>query len=146
MKVVDARIDYNFEPETPVVLMFTANNVITQRGALVMGAGNALACKQAMPGIDFVFGEMVQQYPEKHVQLKVIGMKVIGMFRTKNHWNEPSTIELVRQSAKELEHLALEHRQFTFCLPAPAIGCGGLDWGAVRYELSGLPDNVIVFK
>lgn len=145
MKLKSGYIDYH-EQGSKLALMFTGNNVVKADGELVMGAGNALACKQAHPQAPRKFGGSLRIDPEVHVDFHNMNGVSVGYFRTKNHWKYASTLEIVERSIKDLKQEALDNPDWTIKLPAPAIGYGGLAWEEVEPLLKDLPDNVWVYK
>lgn len=145
MKYVNKRINYAWTCPNPVVLLFTANSVVKSNNALVMGAGNAKACRDANEGIDLVFGQKVLANPTRHVLFHPVRDNVqIGMFRTKEHYASDSTLQIIAQSCKELKNVALKYPEVTFLLPSPGTGLGRLDPALVAPLLKILPDNVWV--
>ena len=146
MKLHSGYLNYHSDVPsgTDVCLLFTSNKIVTANG-LVMGAGNALACKKAFPDMPKRMGNKMQT-TDRNVILLPYETVVVGCFPTKNHWKDPSDLELVKQSIKELNEYAVGLPFMTFCLPAPAIGRGGLPWEVIEPLVRVLPDNVIVFK
>ena len=147
MKLHSGYLNYhsNVPSGTDVCLLFTSNKIVTANG-LVMGAGNALACKKAFPDMPVLIANQMKLLPDSGVVFIPQGNVWVGCFPTKNHWKDPSDVELVKQSIRELYQVATHLPHITFCLPAPAIGRGGLPWEVIEPLVQVLPDNVIVFK
>lgn len=145
MQLVSGKVDYTVR-EPSIVLMFTANACIKRNGELVMGAGNAKALSKAVPGISKAFGDAVGQSPRRHCHMVTHDAQLFMSFRTKENWMNPSNEQLLMQSALELQAWAIRNPGLTFCLPAPGINHGGMDWNTVYGIIQGLPHNVVVYK
>jgi len=133
------------------VICITTNGVISN-GRLVMGKGIALAAKKRWPSLDYVFGRQivadlkVNAYPQVyHLVQVIIGSQPIVGLQTKLHWHDPSTIDLVAESLRQLGQLALRNPTLTYNLPRPGIGLGGLVWREVKPYCDLLPDNCVVW-
>lgn len=79
--------------------------------------------------------------------------KLILCFPTKDHWQDPSTYEIVEAGLKGLRENWGEHRGAEFrSMAFPALGCGlgGLEWPKVRplFEkyLSNWPIDIEVYE
>jgi O-acetyl-ADP-ribose deacetylase (regulator of RNase III) len=107
-------------------------------GAAVMGAGLAKQAALKCHGVERVLGQALAKNGN-HVQCLgswvVEGVKrCLIAFPTKNKWKEPSNLELITRSARELYGLLLGDAD-TIAMPRVGTGCGGLGWGVVRYVL-----------
>lgn len=144
MKLINELLHYpDFIPEKQV-FMFTGNRVIGQHG-LIMGGGNALACREAYP-----------QLPRRIAKMK--GVKdasnlfldqddgLVGCMFTKDHYKDPSNLDSVIEAINDLKEIAEgKGKAFTFHLPYPAIGLGGIYREQLEPTMETLPDNVIVY-
>lgn len=152
MKIIKGNI---FESDNYDCLCIPTNGQTKQNGTLgVWGAGIALEAAKRWRSL-----------PEKHAKiLKTIGHefyylddvehkgKYIGIytFPTKNHWKDPSPIELIEKSARELAEYNLKYlpeERFTFALPLPGGGNGRLnhDFVIKRLELILTEDNYHIY-
>jgi hypothetical protein len=133
---------------------FTSNGVVKADSRLVMGAGNALAFKNRFLGIDECFGHLVKSqgnhvYWIERCSLNENQNTALISFPTKNHWRDPSDLELIERSARELMQVLKHNSHWNdVYLPAPGIGRGGLHWQKVRPVLEPILDDrvVIAFK
>ena len=129
---------------------FPANAVITENNKLVMGAGAALAFKLQFPDLDTILGCEIQQHINHH-HYYVIFTKYLNYnlfaFQTKTHHQNKSSISLITNSLKHLAFFALQHKEISFHMPTPGIGCGGLSREEV-YPLINeiLPSNIILYE
>ena len=144
----------NHIPEKHVYL-FTANKIVTKQG-LVMGGGNALAAKRAYPKLPEVLGYLMSN-PMLDLEntsmlfldafkINIEGYGVVGAFFTKNHFKDPSPLGMVITNILDLKKTAETYPKFTFHLPYPGCGLGGLTVEQLEPYMSRLPDNVIVYK
>jgi len=121
-----------------------------------MGAGCALTLKQKYPGVQMQLGDLVGRLGN-HVYLLTTekGGKTylktpwkeffppyhIFSFPTKEHWKDNSKLELIQQSARELEVLTSSFEMKSVVIPWPGCGLGRLDRDAVREVLTPILDG-----
>lgn len=79
------------------IVAVTTNNVIKRNGELVMGAGIAKKAVQCFPRLPRILAEHVKTNGNTPCLVKDYG---ILSFPTKYNWRNPSSIELIAQSAK----------------------------------------------
>ncbi len=108
----------------------TTNGVVTRDGELVMGGGIALEAAQKFPELPSILARCIEKYG--NVVCLVPEYQVFS-FPTKEHWKDPSPIELVKKSAQKLAELMddpimTEALKSCFLVP-PGCGLGGLDYG-----------------
>lgn len=148
MQIINSKLNYKSLPMSGHIHLFTANQVIKSNGRLVMGAGNAKACLDAHPNVDLAMAKLFKKYPDKLVH--TVGSSqsygFVGAFVVKDHWRRPADINLVIKATGQLEQLANNNPSYTFHLPFPAIGKGGLSVNEVLPIIQQLPDNVLVYK
>lgn len=129
------------------IVCITTNGIVKGSGELVMGRGVALEAKTYIPNISRLLGSHVRangNVPLFHRELSSPGWM---SFPTKNHWKDPSSLELIRDSGIWLLGAAHLGPDLQFFLPHPGCGNGGRSWeGEVKPLLESLelPDNVIV--
>lgn len=119
------------------------NGVVKASGELVMGAGQAEACLDLVPGLDAVLGSFVQQYGNRafNIGVTVGGFRVIS-FPTKEHFKAKSTLALIEKSAREVIEIADKFNLDNIFIPRPGCGLGGLDWNSqVKPLLSPILDD-----
>lgn len=128
-------------------LCITTNGIIRRDGRAVMGRGIALQAKQKVPDIDLVLAESLQSYGNVVRPLMRWKDTLLLSFPTKHDWKQPSNIQLIEQSARQLKVLFdNELKKPIIVLPRPGCSNGGLEWKDVRQIL--LPilveDNFVV--
>lgn len=129
------------------VVCITTNGIVKADGKLVMGKGVALEATVFILDIARLLGSHVRakgNVPLFHRELNSPGWM---SFPTKNHWKDPSSIELIRESTVCLLGAAHLCPGLSFFLPRPGCGNGQRDWeGEIKPLLESvkLPDNVVV--
>lgn len=124
------------------VICITTNGVLSGGGLnLVMGKGIALEAKERFPGIDGMAGHLIRQYGNRVHHLGKRDTYEIVTFPTKNHWKDPSNLDLIGRSADQLSALAGVKGWKEVYLPH--VGCqnGGLVWEDVYAVLSQILDD-----
>lgn len=143
-KYIKGLIDYSkLEPFN--AYLFTSNSTIKTNGELVMGAGNAKAVKDCIPVIPKLMGKEIEHLSEYGLKTLTDNDVIVGAFQTKKNWKDNSTIELVELSVLCLRVKAEANPEFTFHLPMPAVGFGGLTVAQVKPLTNTLPSNVHVY-
>lgn len=128
------------------IFFATTNNVVKKDGNLVMGGGNALALAQIAPELPALFGKKVKQIKgDYYILFERLLNGYFGAFQSKRHYKDTSDIELIRTGAAYLNYHASEYPYFTFHLPVPGIGLGGLKRDEVIEIFKPLPNNVILY-
>lgn len=145
MRIKHQYLRYTYQLPKNTVHFFTANNVVKGNGELVMGAGNALAVKKAIPNAPKVFGGMVKAEPDKRIHLAKYGDGILGSFQTKENWRNPTPLNVLIESIDALKELATKETAWEFHLPCPAVSNGGMDIKQVLKLIEVLPDNVIIY-
>ena len=141
--LIRSLIDYNAPHWTSNdIVFFTANQVVKANGHLVMGAGNAKAARDAVQGSALAFG---QSLGEKRVHVIRFQGIWLGALVTKQHFKDPSDLEFVIKSLRELFKMAKRNPTKTFHVPYPAIGNGGLKRNQLDKYISQLPTNIKVY-
>jgi len=114
-------------------IAITTNGIVKKDGAAVMGAGIAKAATRHYPGIAYRLGEKLLASGNNVYLLNPEGPPPSGTtavlsFPTKEHWRDPSRLELIERSAHQLVAWMDEYEWDTAALPQPGCGLGGLDW------------------
>lgn len=141
MKLIKGLIDYS-TADVMVLKLCTANAEITGNG-LVMGAGNALAMKNAYPTTPRVFASLINYRREYGIVCDEINGHWVGAFQTKYHWKGNSPLSLIATSTECLMEIAHEFNEIH--LPFPGINHGKADKYEVLDIIYQLPDNVCVY-
>jgi hypothetical protein len=122
-------------------ICFTSNGVIKANRELVMGAGVAKAFADRWPWLPRTAGTAVSQGGNRvHI---FENKPTILSFPTKNHWRNPSDIELIKTSAMQLMGYVEINKWERVYLPYPGIGKGGLSRHFVQSQLEPLMDDRI---
>lgn len=126
-------------------ICFTSNGIVKTNNELTMGAGIAKQIRDKWPGTSKYFGSMVKLYGNHvHYQERQVSYEksiFVFSFPTKNHWRDPSDLELIKQSATELVEQTDRLKLKTIYLPFPGIGLGGLNKSKVRKIINPILDN-----
>lgn len=138
--------DYFGKPDC--IVCITTNGFVKKNGEAVMGAGNAKQAKERMPWLPGVFGTVLKELGNVVHLFGTPGEEeMIVVFPVKHNWWERADTELIKKSAERLKLYATRwFKEYTFILPRPGCGNGGLRWEDVRPLLEGLPDNVHVIS
>ena len=144
MQLKEELLKYPKHIEGKQVFMFTGNRIIYS-DCLVMGGGNALACAEAYPSISKKMATKLRSNGNKHNLFVKHNDGIIGCMFTKNHWKNPSELNVVIDAIKELKVHATKNPKFTYHLPYPGIGLGMLTREQLDEHVETLPDNVIVY-
>lgn len=155
MKLVNSLLKYPKEIPEKHVYMFTGNKTVMRNGELIMGGGNALAFKKAYPESPIAFGNIftlkavnrdtVLNYFLDASRFKA-GNGLLGCMFTKINPKDPSPLEMVIAAIEDLKITASTHGlNFTFHLPYPGCGLGGLNKVDLDPYVNQLPDNVYVY-
>lgn len=125
----------------------TTNSVVKQNGELVMGGGVAKYFAQNYPTLPYQLGQKVKVYGNQPYLIKIKGDTIVS-FPTKNHYQDPSDLDLIKTSATKLAQLATKFRWTKVAIPAPGVGLGKLKWKDVNEAISPILDNrfIILFK
>jgi len=125
----------------------TTNSYLTKDLRLVMGRGAALELKTISPGIDQIFGNIINRTCG---HLGVYGLIKIdhascGAFQVKHHFRDKADLELIQFGIVLLTAEARNMDQIVH-LNYPGIGNGKLSKEEIRPLLNILPDNVHVWE
>ena len=127
-------------------IIVTTNSFLTSEEKLVMGRGAAWQLKMKVPGIDKIFGKMIN---ENYGHLGCYGLifhKRYGAFQVKYMFSEVARLELIRHSMTILSEIAIRDHQSIFNLNYPGIENGGLKENRLRPVIEKLPQNVHIWK
>jgi hypothetical protein len=143
-----------FEQKDADAICFTSNGIVKANGELVMGAGIAKAFRDRFPMLAKEAGMTVKKHgnhvhafwalDEKDANPLFSSERIVFSFPTKHHFKDPSDVELIERSAKELvtfvNGLTLSPLNKIY-LPRPGIGLGGLKWEDVKKVIEPILDD-----
>lgn len=145
--------DYWKESHNYDLLCVTTNGVVKKDGRLVMGAGIAKEFRDRYTDIDAILGSNVTLFGNRVFVINwttkciipsnfvVLPSEFLASFPTKHDWGNPSSIELIIKSAKELVEEVEKYNLRTILLTRPGCGNGGLTWEYVYPILAPLLDD-----
>ncbi len=150
--MLEAKGDIFKQPDADAIV-FTSNGILKSDGTLVMGAGIAKAFKDRFWGLDGEAGLGVKMRGN-HVNAffamyspidpSFSPETVIFSFPTKHHFKDPSDINLIERSAKELvtfvNSLTLRPLNKIY-MTRPGCGMGQLKWPDVKKVIEPILDN-----
>lgn len=123
----------------------TINQVLTQDGRLVMGAGVAKILRDFDKQIEYDWGHKLKIQQNKGLVSLLVSnyyemWHCIG-FPTKYHWKNPSDLKLIEKSAKYLRLFCDQMDLQKILLPKPGCSNGGLKWIDVKPVLEPVLDE-----
>lgn len=140
-------------PDGPEAAVVTTNGIVKSNGDAVMGAGIAKYARDSFPGIDAMLGGFIKKHgshsyfmgswhdPRRAAAGMAPSVFVVTM-PTKDDWRDPSDLDLIRRSAKELTGVADRNNLTRLYLPAPGCSLGRLDYiSQVRPAIAGILDG-----
>ena len=124
----------------------TTNGICNSQGLAIMGAGVAKEAATRHPRLYKLLGRHLQENGNVPGCLLQFDRNEIWSFPTKNHWKDPSSLDLIRKSAQILYRSWVNQNglrdNIEVAIPRPGCGLGGLDWADVKAVLEQeLPDN-----
>ena len=135
------------------LIIVTANAMLRQDGALVMGRGAAFqATKRYSKEIQFLAGNAIHNicgsggyYGFIELDLSTVGHDTrLGLLQVKYNWFDTADLGLITQSVSKLTKVATSMPHRIFRVNYPGIGNGRLSVEEVQPILEGLPENVEV--
>lgn len=115
------------------VVIITTNGTVKKNKALVMGKGIAKEALDRYPKLDVTLGHHVRQRGNTPMLAQQRDGLWLATMPTKYDWRTAADIELIIDSAKELQEiLPLWAPERTFLMPRPGCGNGDLDWAVVK--------------
>ena len=76
--------------------------------------------------------------------------RYVVMFPSKDHWRNPSTLDLIAAGLCSLENLARAHQPLSIAIPPVGCGLGGLDWKHVEPLITRMqlpePTRLIIYQ
>ena len=134
----------------------TTNSYIKANGQLAMGKGIALEANVRFPnlaksaGTQLILDDVnhLGYYGATYVDINTYNDVSVGimLFQTKYHFNDTSSLTLIKKSLNSLFWWLVEYPDSRFDLNFPGIGYGGLNRETVLPYLKLLPDNVHIWE
>lgn len=116
-----------FQQRDADAICFTSNGIVKSDGTLTMGAGIAKSFRDRYKGLSDLAGKWVKTSGNCVGVLTNTKPHILN-FPTKKHWKEPSSLMLIRKSAKELLEITNKRGWKKVYLSRPGCGLGQLDW------------------
>ena len=129
-------------------LCITTNGIVKSNGELVMGAGIAKQARDWIPGLARAAGQAVRKNGLRTELMGSFckeGTKIV-LLPTKNHWRDPSPLELVLKSMSQLEQLVDERNWRTVAFTPPGCGHGGHKWSDIQQHIRHLDDRFVCVR
>ena len=137
------------------VVCCTTNTCTNNKNELVMGRGIAYLFKHEWPELPKIWGEKIlktkpRELPLVFVESVLTGsglcgtgnkVKYLVAFPTKKDWRQDSILEVIHNSAKQLDYLADVFGWKSVLLPKPGCCNGGLSWENVKLVISFLDER-----
>jgi len=131
-------------------IVITTNGDINSKSEAVMGRGVALQAATRYPWIKLALARYIRSSGNCLHYILSGDSRIIPpiiAFPVKHHWREKADLELIAQSAKELQifiNMNNVNKELIYVMPKPGCGNGGLSWKEVKPVIEFLPDNVHV--
>ena len=110
-----------------------------------MGAGIAKEAVNRCKGIDKKLGMYLTRYGNRAFYMGEYNGYIVLTFPTKNDWRNPTDIDLIKTSAKQIVEICDKWGIEKCYLPRPGCSNGGLSWEFVKDNISNiLNDRFIV--
>jgi len=133
-------------------IAITTNAILRADRKAVMGAGVARAAAQRWPDLPTLLAQSLARVGNHVAVLKTIpgiclnnntflSQLTVVAFPTKEHWKDPSRLDLIARSAQELRDLADDQDWHRVVAPPFGCGHGQLEWAAVEPILSPILDD-----
>lgn len=128
-------------PKGPEAAAVTTNGIVKSDGHAVMGAGIAKYARDSFSGFADLLGQLLKKYGNRpyfmgswqdahRVKAGLEPSVFVVTMPTKNHWRDPSDLDLIRKSAAGLVLIADRNNLKMIYLPAPGCSNGGLDYAS----------------
>ena len=130
-----------YDEDDKYILCITTNGFIKKNGANVMGAGIAKQAKERFKNIDLHFGNLIKK--NGHI-VQPIGDRLLS-FPVKDFWYNNAKLDIIIDSLKQLNAIALFNPDKIFILPKPGCGNGRLKWDDIKDVIEKhIVDNIII--
>lgn len=122
--------------------IITTNGTLKKNGEAVMGRGCALEAKLRYPTLPLELGNRIKDFG--NVPFGFIYDVDLITFPVKHQFWQRADIELIKQSAEEIQVVLHMLPYDTIVMPRPGCGNGGLDWNDVKPILNEILDDSFV--
>lgn len=116
-----------------ILRCITTNGIVNNNGFLVMGAGIAKKASRRFPELPYLIGQKID---ERGNHVHIFEKYGIASFPTKHHWKDPSDINLILRSCREL--VCFGKKYDYILLPPPGCTNGGLNWEEIKPLVEGI--------
>ena len=113
-------------------------NGVVGKSGLIMGAGVALQAKKYFPKLPKTLGKLVKEHG--NVPYHIAEYRIIS-FPTKHHYNYPSDIDLIENSARLVAKIADTMSLENIVMPEVGCGLGSLEWNDVKKVIGKILDD-----
>lgn len=141
MKTLNGNILSDEILEQADAICITTNGVIKKDGTAVMGAGLAKQALNKWPLLGRLLGIHIRMNGNTLSPLLVHEECWLVSFPTKNDWKDPSSIELITESAISLLEFTERFQWNNVFLPPAGCGLGGLSIDVVKPILEDILDD-----
>ncbi len=127
-----------FELAKGSVLVITTNGMIKHTGTAVMGRGCARQAADIWPHFPRILGDAMKVHGNVVMCHPAVDLvepflyHAVVTFPVKHNWWEEADIELIRQSAEQLQALVDSEGWNCIYVPKPGCGNGKLNWDSVK--------------
>lgn len=132
------------------VICTTTNGEVKKNGRAVMGAGIAKFVRDTFQDIDLRLASLLNEHGNRSFRLGTYFYKgkpvVLATFPTKEKWEDPSQLDLIETSARQIVQMADKFGWKKIYIPIPGCSNGGLVWSQVKEKLTCLDDRFIIFS
>lgn len=125
------KLEENYIKQYPLgYICIPVNGQVNSGGLAVMGAGLAKDAATRFPRLQMLLGLLLQNFEN---QVFIFKKEKLFTFPTKDDWRNPSTIDRIVKSCKQLKTLTIFYNiHRPVYLPKVGCGLGGLDWNKVK--------------
>lgn len=130
------------------LILTSGNSFITKKGKLVMGRGAAKQARNKFPDLDWYLGNYIYSTCG-HLGFYGVALDINqanGVFQTKFHFKNNSTLEIIKQSVYVLNMFLESYPNLTVSMNYPGIGLGNLNEEQVYPVIVNLSNRVTVYR
>lgn len=126
-------------------ILIPTNGWVNSQGEAASGRGLAMQVKKLFGNFSKILGKLLI---DSGNQVYVIDKIRLITFPTKGYWKDPSRLNLIEESCKQLANILIDHLTIKLVMPKVGCGNGGLEWNQVEPILneyfSEFGDRVII--
>jgi O-acetyl-ADP-ribose deacetylase (regulator of RNase III) len=139
--VIEAKGDLWKIGRTADAIVITTNSTVKRNGENIMGGGCAWEAAQRYPLLPGCLGARLQSKGNHVHVFHYDSRQAIVTMPTKNDVSNPSNLNLIERSTRELVEYAEDYGWKRVVMPRPGCGLGGLKWEDVGPALSLILDD-----